>query len=889
MLSENHLRLAAKFGREPNRPADRYHPLICHMLDVAAVAEALWDTALSPAMRGFFQEGLEVRDDDTARRWIAFLAGLHDLGKACPAFQHKYDRQHIATRLAGFPLGQPVGSAADPGHAAVTGAACEKLFEDRLKVRPDAATKLAEVLAGHHGWFPPEFWRAAGDRIGERDRAAHAAYEEARAALFDELAALLGVAPGSLTIDLPSLPVSLALAGFVSIADWIGSQETFFPYAPGTSDTTAYLQRARAAARDALQQLGWTAAPQPPGPRSFADLFPGRNPRPLQEAVEQTLREPPPRFTIIEAPTGEGKTEAALQIVDAWAGHGRPAAYLALPTQATANQLHGRARSFLETAYPGQPVNLQLVHGGVLLDSRTVEPGMVADDAAGPDEAGVRAAEWFLPRRRAILAPWGVGTIDQALLAALPVKFLGVRHFGLAGKVLVVDEVHAYDTYMTGLLERLLEWMGAYGVPVVLLSATLPAGRRAALMNAYAAGRGVEPLWPTDQPARYPLITALQADGAVVSRPFDASRPASLGVDWVSADPAATVQLLSRQLRDGGCAAVMCNTVARAQEMFRALQVHFGDDVQLFHARFTARDRDRLERACLAAFGPPGTGERPHRRVLVATQVVEQSLDLDFDVMVSDFAPVDLLLQRAGRLQRHDRGQRPWPRTLHLRLDLDADGFPAFDDGTTAVYDEHILLRTWLQLRGRPGIALPGDVADLVDAVYADDDTPPVGLEPALETRWAATHARLREAQASLEGAALHARIRKPEPGQFLADLANLSLEEDRPDLPRVAQALTRLAEPSVPLILLGPGETLPSADQLTFERVRDLLERSLTVSGWYARVLREALSVPPAFARKAALRDHRPVWLDAEGRAEVAGLELSYSPITGLEVTKRP
>lgn len=887
MLSEAHVRLAAKFGHEPNRPPDRYHPLICHMLDVAAVAEALWDTALSPATRGFFQEGLEVSDDATARRWTAFLAGLHDLGKACPAFQHKYDREHIAARLAGFPLGQPAAPATDPGHAAVTGAACERLFNERLAVAPDAATKLAEVLAGHHGWFPRKFWEAVGRKIGEQDIQVRAAYEDARAALFGQLATLLGVTPGSLTIDVPSLPVCLALAGFVSVADWIGSQDTFFPYAPGTSDTAAYLERARAAARDALQQLGWTAPPRPAGPRSFTDLFPGRTPRPLQEAIEHLLLESPPLLAIVEAPTGEGKTEAALHIVDAWAAQGRPAAYLALPTQATANQLHGRARSFLETAYPGQPVNLQLVHGGVLLDSRTVEPGMVADDASGPDEASVRAAQWFLPRRRAILAPWGVGTVDQALLAALPVKFLGVRHFGLAGKVLVVDEVHAYDTYMAGLLERLLEWMGAYGVPVVLLSATLPAGRRASLVGAYAGGLGVELKWPAARPARYPLITALKSDGTIVSRPFDASRPASLGVSWVSADPAATVQLLSQQLRDGGCAAVICNTIARAQEMFRALQAHFGQDVQLFHARFTARDRGRLEGDCLAAFGPPGTGHRPERRILVATQVVEQSLDLDFDVMVSDFAPVDLLLQRAGRLQRHDRGERPWPRTLHLRLDFDADGIPSFDDGTTAVYDEHILLRTWLQLRSKDSIALPSDVADLVDAVYADHDTPPAGLAPALETRWAVTAARLRDGQASLERAALHARIRTPKPGQFLADLVDLSLEEDRPDLPRVAQALTRLAEPSVQLVLLGPGDKLPSADQLTFEGVRDLLARSVTVSGWYARRLRKALGVPSAFARKAALRDHRPVWLDAENRAEVDGLELSYSPITGLEVSQ--
>ena len=389
---------------------------------------------------------------------------------------------------------------------------------------------------------------------------------------------------------------------------------------------------------------------------------------------------------------GEGKTEAAMYLADRFAARlGQRGCYFALPTQATSNQMFTRVREFLKGRYPDNIVNLQLLHGHAalnaefqtLLQSADAEPECVCEDNDLHDHRpGVIAAEWFTYRKRGLLAPFGVGTIDQALLAVLQTRHVFVRLFGLAHKTVIIDEVHAYDAYMTTLLERLLEWLAALGSSVVLLSATLPKARRDALASAYVKGLGGNIALPPDD--RYPRLTWVgQADSG--SRHVETSERSSrkLSLQWIDGavpkdgDAFPLGERLRVALEAGGCAAVICNTVTQAQKVYLALKEYFvgnADDgapiLDLLHARFLFKDRDERERRCLVRFGKPGAlvdfGDkdlrevrRPNRAVLVATQVIEQSLDLDFDLMVSDHAPVDLILQRAGRLHRHPRADRP--------------------------------------------------------------------------------------------------------------------------------------------------------------------------------------------------------------------------------------
>ncbi|HET6382155.1 MAG TPA: CRISPR-associated helicase Cas3', partial [Armatimonadota bacterium] len=343
--------------------------------------------------------------------------------------------------------------------------------------------------------------------------------------------------------------------------------------------------------------------------------------------------------------------------------------------------------------------------------------------------------------------PEAVGTVDQALRAALDVKFGLLRLLGLSSKVLIIDEVHAYDEYMTVLMERLLEWLSVLRVPVILLSATLSFEQKRRLVEAY---RGADVLpRPQGEAEPYPLLTFVPLQGAPVIVPVDRDpdrdreievhlRPGLLG------DPSGIADLAANLVSDGGCACVLLNTVKSAQAVFRQLRrlrdegkVDLDTQLILFHARFRAGRRDQIERKVLSLFGkdagPDTNPGRPERAILCATQVVEQSLDVDFDVLISEIAPVDLLLQRCGRVYRHERGPRKTGPAPRLYVLLPPEG--SFDFGSTGfVYQEEPLLRTVAILVGREQssdetdptttIRLPDEFRPLIESVYGGRPIP---------------------------------------------------------------------------------------------------------------------------------------------------------------------
>ncbi|MEA5053004.1 MAG: CRISPR-associated helicase Cas3', partial [Propionicimonas sp.] len=383
--------------------------------------------------------------------------------------------------------------------------------------------------------------------------------------------------------------------------------------------------------------------------------------------------------------------------------------------------------------------SLALAHGKAALNDNYATllhqawKGQVFDEDGdgGSSHALVVVNQWLRGRKRAGLADFVVGTIDQSLFAALKAKHVVLRHLGLAGKVVIIDEVHAADDYMREYLKRLLGWLGAYRTPVILMSATLPPSQREEFRNAYAQGLDGETrdLPETDD---YPRISVGNAADEI-HVPSEA-RQVEVGIRQLADDPAALTELLDKALADGGCAAVICNTVRRAQQTFASLVDVFGD-VRLVHSRFIAPERARREADLVRALGPDGS-LRPARLIVVGTQVLEQSLDVDFDLMISDLAPVDLLLQRAGRLHRHDRPDRPSPLrqpVLWLRgvQDWSAEP-PAAVRGSTAVYGAQRLLAAAAVLQGLPSVRFPQDIPRLVRIAY---DAPQVPAE--WEAAWA--------------------------------------------------------------------------------------------------------------------------------------------------------
>ncbi|MGI8554187.1 MAG: CRISPR-associated helicase Cas3' [Dehalococcoidia bacterium] len=905
-----------------------FHPLICHMIDVAAVAELMWDEVLSQAARKRLAATLGL-EESAARGWITFLAGLHDTGKCSPAFALRPGAAHLAHLYTDCRPNPGDGEPAKAPHGQVTALELRPILIQHFGVEARLAGVLATAVGGHHGIFPTDqqigFLKDQPDAVGE------GCWQAERVAHVERLAELLGIngVPAPTRIDHAA---ALVLAGLVSVADWIGSMEEFFPYlvtdpADLPSVGEVYLGLARERAEQAMRELRWTGWKPEQGRPPFQKMFDGRRPRPMQQtAIELADRQTGPGLVVIEAPMGEGKTEAALYLADRWGLEpGARGLYLALPTQATSNQMFGRLKKFLAHRYPTRVVNLQLLHGQADLRADFEElkerdariPHLTADDE-NAEQAGVIAATWFTQRKRGLLAPFGVGTVDQALLAVLRTKHVFVRLYGLANRVVVIDEVHAYDTYMTTLIERLLGWLAALGSPVVLLSATLPLARRDALIQAYTRGLTGEETAPNVPYQAYPRMTWVLSKGAAVPEVDAANVGVSqpnhpLWLRWMDGrlpPEGEDFQLgaeLQRTLKNGGCAAVICNTVRRAQRVYRALEPYFKGvasdglpKLDLFHARFLQKDRAEREERALSRFGPDNPN-RPDCTVLVATQVIEQSLDLDFDLMVTDFAPADLMLQRSGRLWRHDRA-RPIGLTrpdLWIGIpDLDEDGLPSFPGGDALIYDEHVLFRSWLTVRGRESVRLPDDIEPLVESAYGSDD-PPEHLSAAELRRWQETFAAMNEHRQKDEDEAKRRLLPGPHYAVKLYKFTEEARAEDEPSFHREHQALTRLTEPSVMLVFLfGDGDRpalSPNGRRIDLNRrpsnelTRDLLGRSVTLQsprGLVHRLLEDGFT-PGGWQRSPHLRNARLIVLDGDGRAEHGGYQIKLDDKLGVLAEK--
>lgn len=927
-----HIPLWAKTARA--KGDDSYHPLICHLIDVAMVAGALWERVIPGTLKQRVTDGLGLSDPHHAGVWVSYLAGLHDIGKASPGFQRKAPEAWRRVRAAGY--SQPI-EPVDVGHGTVSAySLLEEILTDGVTAtldRRSVSRYVAGAIGGHHGIFP-----GSHDIRNSRPEAVRGAADWSAAR--HDLARLLAIKTQVSDIPAPTSfnpAIATIIAGLVSVADWIGSDERYFPYAaPNGSkrdfDLNEYVAQSRQTALIALTKLGWLDWTPSAERLSLTELFDFITvPRPVQQAVTdlETIGDAP-GIVIIEVPMGEGKTEAAFYLADQWcAALGQNGCYVAMPTMATSNQMFGRMRDFLIHRYPTATANLQLLHSQAALavDVETretdhelvVRPSQVDDGQPDPAVQTTQIREWFTRRKRGLLAPFGVGTVDQSLLAILRSPHHFVRLFGLAGKTIIFDEVHAYDIYMTTLFKRLMTWLGALGSSVVILSATLPDARRRELLEAYAGGAGIQSR-VLEQSASYPRLSWVSTIGGTVQQvetSDDIKR--TLHVDWIDAGDkwSSLVGWLDYQLESGGCVAIICNTVRNAQDVYRDLKPHFADDaddggpeLDLLHARFPFEERDQREKRALRRFGKPNGKvldvdgsevpvHRPRRAVLVATQVIEQSLDLDFDLIISEIAPIDLLLQRSGRLQRHNRAQRPVnhgrPTIYVIRPDV-SDGTPKFHGGTPYVYAPHILFRTWLELHGRNTIVIPDDMGRLIEAVYDTSRNPPGTLTSTQLAHWSATLADLLRDLEADERQAIDREIPEPRSCKRIDELTRNHRAEDSPDIHPAHQALTRLGDPSVELICLfetpnGPAldsdgkEAIDTGAEPSTALARRLLRRSVSVSR--LDVVKQLLDdePPSSWRRSSLLRRHRLARFDADRRANVNGVWLRLDPELGLLV----
>lgn len=822
------------------------HPLYAHLIDVAAVAEIIVRDHLPRSVRDILYGALG-QPPDMAARTLSVLVALHDLGKPSPAFQAKVPELASELRKLGFDVDAP-SDAKDHGNLG------GRLLARHLSLEPyrmpmPSAQRVALAVAAHHGFFSNETSTA---RLGPKELGKAAQWDTARRQLVSCVARLfVGHEPDLSAIQLPaSRAFDAILAGLTTVADWIGSMAEVFTYVRPDVEPEAYLQRARARAPEALTRVGFAAVP-PHAARTFTEIF-GFEPRPLQTAaIELAKGVSEPSLVLIEAPMGEGKTEAALYLAEALtAACGHAGLFFALPTQATSNQMLGRVQAFVERSVPVAARNLHLAHGEkVLVEGYRRLMEAVFDEDKRDAQGGVRAEAWFTNGKRTLLAPFAAGTVDQGLLGVVNTKHAFVRLYGLAGKVVVIDEVHAYDTYTSTLLDRFLGWARALNTSVVLLSATLPPRRRAQLLRAYGAEDA-----PT---APYPRAS-LVSGGTARTQTFAVGR-ADQEVELVRCtdDIPSMVSKIGDALVEGACVGWILNTVRRAQEAFVHARAALPPDVEvvLAHARLPARERQARESRIKEALGRDGA-TRPSRMLVIGTQVLEQSLDIDFDLMVTDLAPIDLILQRAGRLHRHQGRERP-PQHDRPRLWLArGEGDPMnFELGVSRFVYPRILLRltAWI-LDERTCINLPHDIEALIAEVYADEA--PAELAEALARDAAERDDDELEARADAENAALMPH----DDSMALHDQVRLDDPDEAVEHRRVP-AKTRRGDASASVVCLHRGPAGLYLDPALRQPID--VDRNLSTATLHA-LLGASLKVARKSAYAALMKtDPPPAWDD--------------------------
>jgi len=761
-----------------------YHPLWKHILDTAAVSTVLYN----------YWESFEWEN-----KLISFFAANHDIGKIDPYFQHNDSQLSSKLQEAGFmPTADTKCRHERISDRFVRGMLTKNCMNRRV------VDAVGMALALHHGYC----------EIGAREVSAK--YINAQNAIWDMLIEVLEISefPKDVPKDLSAF--GMQLAGHIVLSDWIASNVAYYldKQLENLEEPKKYYEASITVATRWLRSLKLERVKCEGNPVGVVT-----SPRPVQKQLLET--DIPPSLVIIEAPMGEGKTEAAWILSEKWRTNGYKGMYMALPTMATSDNLHKRYNEdYLDRLYMGMDV--KLVHGMAWLRD-SIEPDEISVTCEQDDGSDLAEA-WFRPTRRAMLAAHGVGTVDQSMLAAMNVKFGFLRLYGLVGKVLVIDEIHAYDAYMSAILGNLLIWCACLKIPVVLLSATLSYKQRKEMVEAYGARESnlVENL-------PYPMITVAEKGKETFVIKTDAMLKKTLIIKthYVNIDDTSAIASYARDLiKEGGCCCIVVNTVKKAQQIYKEIDSPEVEKL-LFHSRYKAYDRDGITSKVLDYFGK-NSKKRPDKCILVATQIVEQSLDIDFDYMISEIAPIDLLLQRSGRLHRHT--QRSFEPELHVLLPpyINYDYEPEF--GATAyVYAKKPLLRTYAILAQVSKIQIPDDIRMLIERCYGNGkwDQNTLAWEFILEAdkNWDDEKARL-----NTQGDTYS--LKNPSEKSFMP-IRNEPIGDDSDD-GNGWRAKTRIGNNDRTAVFVTKEQidSLREGD-LTIDRVRDVYRQSLKIPGY--------------------------------------------------------
>lgn len=778
-----------------------FQSVVTHGTISGMVCRHLFKGYLSAGTRKKLSQILDVSENEL-EMFLGYLASVHDIGKLEYHFQCKdpnmkecFSEQGIGSQYVGSP---------NIRHEKTGATAIRRIWRAQGQ-SVGSCNLFSDLIGAHHQ-------KNYGMGSDSKDPFFKGYQEELEATMRH-------LFWNGKSLNLPKKPeadrgaAESILLGLIILADWISSGEMFADAEEwiGNADREVQIHHRV----DAFLQGSGLRPDAVSWGEEFSNIWPWiqkAGMRPLQQGAEVLGRSSARHSLILmEAPMGEGKTEAgmycAVQMLRKWEKDGF---YAALPTAATSNQMVSRLREWF--AANDIPDQIRLLHGMAwMVDDDTCEQMMNTEDHE-------EVTRWLAPLRRGLLGQFAVGTIDQAMLSVTKARYGVLRLLGLSNKVLVIDEIHSYDVYMGEFILLLLQWCKAMEIPVVMLSATLPPKLKAKLLSPYTS---------QSLSGAYPMITAVCEDGSVEEIPIEKTvknMEVSVGLLPILNDPEKIAHKAAELTESGGCICVLMNTVRQAQNVFSALERSFDGKLLLFHAQFPAGKRNEIEQECIRLFGKDKS-QRPQKAILVATQVVEQSLDVDFDAMLTAVAPIDLVLQRMGRIFRHDDTIRPkhfqTPAQWILIPDGENFGVDAY------VYPEVLLRQTAHLLTERNTVKIPEDLAPLVAAGYDDSKVPPEECEKWME-HVLGEQIEAGQSRKYLIGA----------PDKIYSALGDSSQLFDDEGENKYLTVQTRLGEPSVRIALLEP-ELYAQVAQCTSDGVAKVRDRKLA-----EQVLQQSVSV---------------------------------------------
>lgn len=643
---------------------------------------------------GFVAEELCKSLIDNVKRILTesapFFASIHDVGKISPDFQRMIYTSWLGN-VKDFPQLQSANENRAKRkdvsfHGKISQVSIESSFPEQ---------KMLATIEGMHHGFKPNFSPVAenSDIYGGDN------WTTLRHKLIENLKQSF---PYSGSNNLNEWNQACVIGGFITVADWIASGGYF-----GNIQQNHFYSKndLKKIAQRAVHNAGFSPLSIKQG-LQFKDIF-GFSPRKIQSDLFDSVSSP--GVYVLEAPMGLGKTEAALYAAYKMLEKGLASGiYFGLPTQLTSNKIYERVQSFLEKIVGEESSYcLKLLHSSAWLE----------EDSLGEDAKVGKS--WFDSKKRGILAPFAVGTIDQALMAAMNVKHSMVRAFGLAGKVVILDEVHSYDSYTGTIMNALVDELKHIGCTVIILSATLTSSQKKKILNL-----------PLEQVLNesYPLISS-QTDKAFseISSLGESNRNVSI---QISKDDKKAFDIALEKAENGEQVLWIENTVADAQNVYKKLaakSAEMGLECGLIHSRFIKKQRAEIENKWVSLYGKNGYSKRNScGRILVGTQVLEQSIDIDADYLITRICPMDMLLQRIGRLWRHRENDKIRPSTAKCETLVLS---PVIEDvvksdkifGVTGVvYSPYVLSRTLEVLKSVEAINLPDDIRGLLEGVYQE-------------------------------------------------------------------------------------------------------------------------------------------------------------------------